>query len=211
MEFRFRTAFQSEVVFLAVRDNLLHHRAHLVHLDGVDDEMLPFVVIFLFCLCKASGSLFDAVVQDVGKAQQYGCRNVGIAEVFHYVCEVNLHIVLLRTYIGMTFIIDAEVVDSPSFDVVQFFGVFDSPLSHGLLLRFLCVLGCLGTLVVWGGGISSDSVLAGGSLSDGCSGMAPAGCHAVVVSSCAAIISTTSLIFSKLSRMSTLMMWRALA
>ena len=114
--------------------------------------MLPFVVVFLFCLCEASGSLFDAVVQYVGKAQQYGCRNVGIAEVFHYVCVVDLHVVLLRPHKGMTFVIDAEVVDSPSFDVVQFFGVFDSPLSHGLSLRFLCICLDACVLVMRGGG-----------------------------------------------------------
>jgi hypothetical protein len=34
------TGFQSQVVFLAVADDFLHHRAHLIHLDGVDDEIL---------------------------------------------------------------------------------------------------------------------------------------------------------------------------
>ena len=131
MEFRLRTTLQAEVILLAVGDNLLNDGTHLIDLDGIDDEMFAFIIVFSFGFSKASRRLFYAIVQNVRKSQQHGSRDVGIFQVLHHVGQVDLYFVFSRTYVGMAFVVDAKVVDTPSFDVVQLFRVFDSPLSHG--------------------------------------------------------------------------------
>jgi hypothetical protein len=50
--------------------NLLHHRTHLVDLDGVDDEVFRIIIIFLGGFAEAFGDFPDTVVKDVGKPQQ---------------------------------------------------------------------------------------------------------------------------------------------
>ena len=44
--------------------------------------------------------------------------------------EVNLYTILLGRDINMPLFVDAEVIDSPAFDVVEFFGVLNTPLFH---------------------------------------------------------------------------------
>ena len=76
MEFRLRASLQSEVEFLAVRDNLLNDRLHLVHLNRIDDKVLSLVSILFLCLLKTAGCLLDAVVEDVWETEQYGSVDV---------------------------------------------------------------------------------------------------------------------------------------
>ncbi len=47
VQFGLGSAFESEVELASVRDYLLHHGLHLVHLYGIDDEVLALVVVFL--------------------------------------------------------------------------------------------------------------------------------------------------------------------
>ncbi len=50
MQLRFGTRLKAYVEFHAVAHNLLDHRAHLVHLYRVDDEVFRFIaVLFRFC------------------------------------------------------------------------------------------------------------------------------------------------------------------
>ena len=71
MQLRLRACLQSEVELLAVADDFFHYGAHLVDLDGVDDEVLRLVSVFLGGNLEAAGSLLDAVVQDVREADQH--------------------------------------------------------------------------------------------------------------------------------------------
>ena len=121
MKFWFRTTFQSEIIFLSVGDNLFYHGTHLVYLDGIDDEMLTFIVIFLLSLFKTSRSFLNAIVQNVGKTQEYGSCDVTLCEITHDVAQINLYIIFARTHKGVTFFVNAEIVHTPSFDVVEFF------------------------------------------------------------------------------------------
>ena len=113
-------------------DNFLYHGAHLVHLDGIDNEVLTFVVIFLFSLFKTSRSLLDAIVQDVGKTQEYGSCDVAIREIIHDIAQIYLYVIFARTHKSVTFLVDTEIVHAPSFDIIEFFGVFNTPFSHRL-------------------------------------------------------------------------------
>ena len=76
MEFRLRASLQSEVELLAVRDNLLNDRLHLVHLNRIDDKVFSLVSILFLCLLKTAGCLLDAVVEDVWETEQYGSIDV---------------------------------------------------------------------------------------------------------------------------------------
>ena len=46
LEFRLGARLQTDVVLVAVAYDFLHHRTHLVDLDGIDDEVFRIVVIF---------------------------------------------------------------------------------------------------------------------------------------------------------------------
>ena len=67
MKFGLGTSLKSQIVALAMTDNLLDNRAHLVDLHREDDEMFALVLVLLACLPEALVSLLDAVVKDVGE------------------------------------------------------------------------------------------------------------------------------------------------
>ena len=69
MKFRLRACLQSQVELLAVGNHLLHHGAHLIGLDGIDDEILAFVAILHSRLLEAARDFLNAVVQNVGESQ----------------------------------------------------------------------------------------------------------------------------------------------
>ena len=76
VEFRFGACLESEVIFFSVADDFLHDGSHLVHLDGIDDEVLRLVVICLRCFVEAVRCLFDSVVKDVRESEEHGCGDV---------------------------------------------------------------------------------------------------------------------------------------
>ena len=76
MEFRLGACFQTEVEFLAVRNNLLNDWLHLVHFNRIDDKVFSLVSILFLCLLKTAGCLLDAVVEDVWETEQYGSVDV---------------------------------------------------------------------------------------------------------------------------------------
>ena len=130
MKFWLRSCFQSQVVTFTMTDDLFHHRAHLVDLDGEDDEMLTLVVIFLLCFSKAFVGLLNAIVQDVGETQQNRSGHMAGSQLVHHFFQVHLYAVLLGSDIYVSFFIDAKIVHSPSLDIVQLLGVFNSPFLH---------------------------------------------------------------------------------
>ena len=76
MQFGFGACFQSEIEFLAVADNLLDHRTHLIHLNGIDNKILRLVAVLFRRLSETTGNLLNPVVKNVGKAHQHGRRHV---------------------------------------------------------------------------------------------------------------------------------------
>ncbi len=92
--------------FLAVTHDFLHHGSHLIHLDGVDHKVLPVVVVLLGCLLEATRYLLDAVVEYVGKSQQYGRGDVARVQVVHHVHQVDGHTVFFGCNGDMTVLVD---------------------------------------------------------------------------------------------------------
>ena len=76
MQFGLGTSLQSKIELLAVADDLLNHRAHLIHFNRIDNKILRLVAIFLSRLSETTGNLLNPVVEDVGKANQHGSRHV---------------------------------------------------------------------------------------------------------------------------------------
>ena len=144
MELGLAACLEAEVVAFAVADDLLHDGPHLVDLDGEDDEVLGLVGILLGSASEALVGLLDAVVEDVGEAQQHGCRDVACGKLIDDVLQIHLHAVLLWCHIDVTFLVDAEIVDSPAFDVVEFLGVFDAPFLHKLMMVLIALRACCG-------------------------------------------------------------------
>ena len=83
MQFRFRTRLQSEIEFLSVADNLLHHRAHLVDLNRIDNKVLRLITVFFGCLFKAGRHLFNTIIQNIRKTHQRGSRTAKIHIYLH--------------------------------------------------------------------------------------------------------------------------------
>ena len=96
VQFGLAAGFEAEVVLLAVADNLFHHRLHLVYFNRVDDEVVGLVVVLLFGAVEAFCGLLDAVVEDIGEAQQDGRGDVARVEFVHYFLEVYFHAVFAR-------------------------------------------------------------------------------------------------------------------
>ena len=96
VQFGFAAGFEAEVVLLAVADNLFNHGAHLVYLNRVDDKVVGFVVVLLFGAVEAFCGLLDAVVEDIGEAQQDERGDVARVEFVHYFLEVYFHAVFAR-------------------------------------------------------------------------------------------------------------------
>ena len=130
MKFRLGACLQTEVVALAVADNLLHHWAHLVDLYREDDKALSFEVILLGCLLKTRSRLLYAAVENVGETQQHGRFGAVSHQVVNEFLEVYLHLVLARSDIYMPLLVYAKEVHSPASDVVELLRVFYSPFCH---------------------------------------------------------------------------------
>ena len=130
MELGLGAGLQSQVELAAVADDFLHHRLHLVHFDGVDDEVLPLVAVFLLGLLEAAGRLLDAVVQDVGKPQQDGGGDVAQCEFVHHVAQVYLRVVLTRSDKHIPLLIDTKIRGAPAVDVVELLRILDGPFLH---------------------------------------------------------------------------------
>ena len=130
----FRAGFQPEVELLAVADHFFHDGAYLVDLDGIDDEVFSFEAIFLGRFLEAVACLFDAVVQDVGEPHQHGSRHVAHGQFVHQFPQIDPYAVFPRADEHVSFFVDAEIIDSPSVDVIEFLGVFNAPFSHCVIL-----------------------------------------------------------------------------
>ena len=130
VQFGLGTALETKVVLLAVGDDFLDNGAHLIDLDGIDDEVLAAVVVFLLGTLEAIGGFLNAIVEDVGKTEQNGGGDVTFGQFVDQLAEVDANIVLARTDVGVTAFVDTEIVHAPTFDIIKFFGVFNTPFSH---------------------------------------------------------------------------------
>ncbi len=141
VEFRLGASFKTYVIFIAVTDNFLYHRAHLVHLDRVYDEVFAGVFILFGSFVETIGYFPDSVVKYVGKSQEQ--RGVDIAQLqsVHYLFEVDRGTALLGSHLCVTLFVDREIFKTPARNVVYFRGVFDAPFSHSvsIVLRS-CIL-----------------------------------------------------------------------
>ena len=130
VQFRLGACLEPEVELAPVAYYLLHHRLHLVYLYGVDDEVLALVFVLGGGLAEAAAGLLDAVVEDVGEAEQHRRGDVAQGEFVHHVAQVNLCLVLAWRDIDVPAVVHAEVGCAPSVDVVKLLGVLNGPLFH---------------------------------------------------------------------------------
>ena len=121
MQFRFGARFQSKIELLAMADNLLNHRTHLIHFNRIDDKVFRFITILLCRLPETTGNLFDPVVKDVGKADQHGSHHITQLQFVDQLFQINANSIFTRCYYNMTFVIDTKVRSAPTCNVVQLF------------------------------------------------------------------------------------------
>ena len=130
MQFGLRAGLESEVELASVAHNLLHHRLHLIDLDGIDDEVFALIVVLFRCFSEAVEGFFYSAVENVGKTQQCRCADVAQGQFVHYFAEVDAGTALDGCHADIAFFVDVEVGASPAADVVEFAGIFNGPFFH---------------------------------------------------------------------------------
>ncbi len=130
MEFGFAAGLQANIEFLAVAYNFLHYLAHLVYLNRVNHVVLSLIVILFGSDVKAVADFLDAVVENIGKAQQHRSHDIAHLQLVHHIFEVNAGETLAGSHHYMTFIVDRKIITAPAVDVVQLGAVFNFPSSH---------------------------------------------------------------------------------
>ena len=130
MEFRLGTSFETEVELASVRDNLVDDRLHLVDLDRIDDKALSFEVVLFLCLLIALSHLLNAVVENIGEAEQHRRGDIAQGELVHDIAQIDLRVVLARRDIDITLIVYSEIRSTPTINIVQLLGVVDGPFFH---------------------------------------------------------------------------------
>ena len=110
MQLGFGTGFEADVRFLAVAYDFFHDGAHLVHLYGVDDEVLSRVAIFVGSLFEAMGDFLDAVVENIGKTYQGGSRDVSYLKLVHQLFQVDGGGTFFGCYRHMPFFVDGKIL-----------------------------------------------------------------------------------------------------
>ena len=106
MQFGFGARFEADVEFLAMAHDLLDHRSHLVHLDGIDDKVLGRVAILVGRLFEAFRDFLDTVVENIGETQQNGCRYIAHLQLVHQLLQVDRGITLAGRYSHVTLFVD---------------------------------------------------------------------------------------------------------
>ena len=134
VELGLAAGLEADVVAFAVADDLLHDGAHLIDLNGVDNEMLGLEIVFAGGLLEAGGCLLDPVVDDVGETQEHGGRDIAPVELVHEFLEIDSHAVLARSDIDVSLLVDVIVIYAPAVDVIKLGRVFHTPFFH---CRFL--------------------------------------------------------------------------
>ncbi|CCZ69498.1 uncharacterized protein BN759_01686 [Bacteroides sp. CAG:702] len=121
MQFGFRTCFQSQIELLAVADDFFYHGTHLVHLNGINDEVLCIVAIFLRCLSETIRNFFDTVIQNIRETHQHRCCDVPELQFIHQFFQVDCNTVFSGSHFYVTFVINPKIGNTPPRNVVEFF------------------------------------------------------------------------------------------
>ena len=109
MELRLGASLKTEVELPAMADNLADDGLHLVDLYGIDDETLALEVILFGSLLIARRYFLNAVVKDVGEAQEHRWGDITQGKFIHDLAQVYLYIILYRGHIDMPFVINTKI------------------------------------------------------------------------------------------------------
>ena len=130
MQLWLRTCLKAEVEFTSMRDNLLYHRLHLVHLDRIHHIVLTLVFILLRGLLETAPSLLNPVVKDVRESKQHRWCDITQSQFVHHFTQVYLRAVLTRSHIDITILVDTKIGCAPTIDVVELLRIVNGPFLH---------------------------------------------------------------------------------
>ena len=122
-----------------MRHHFRNHRLHLVDLDRIDRITFALEAIFLACLLEALGHALDAVVQNVGETEEYRSLNVSQRQFVHNLAQIHLYAVFFWSHHNVTLLVDVEIIDTPSVDIVQLSAILNMPFLHLLSYRFIII------------------------------------------------------------------------
>ena len=126
-ELRLRTSFEAEIIFFTCVEDLFDHFAELVDLDREDASVATVVVLFLDGAAEGFVDLRHAVAEQVLDANRERGLQAGSFDFLDDVRNTDFAVVAFRVHAEVTLRVHGEVVTSPSFEAVIFFGVFGSP------------------------------------------------------------------------------------
>jgi hypothetical protein len=118
-QFRFGTGFQAEAERLAEFEHLFHHLALLVDLDGVDAAVTALVLVLVDGGFEGAVDLSQAVLQNIGEADQDRQVDAAQDQRVHQLFEVNrARGFLLGVHQDVPVLAHRKVALAPARDVV---------------------------------------------------------------------------------------------
>jgi hypothetical protein len=130
VELRLGTGFKTEIELASVRDDLVDDRLHLVDFDGINDIALPLEIVLFLCLLVALSHLLNAIVENIGEAEQHRRGDIAQGKLVHDITQIDLRVVLARRDIDITLLVYSEIRSTPTINIVQLLGVVDGPFFH---------------------------------------------------------------------------------
>ncbi len=140
-QFGFGAGLQPEMIGPAELENLLHHLALLVHLDGIDAAVIALVIVLGDGALERLVHLAQAMLENFGEADQDGQRDAAQLEFFDQFAQVDAaRGFLAGVHPQVTVRADRKIAFTPTGDVVKFAGVGDGPplgrLQNGSFAQF---------------------------------------------------------------------------
>ena len=125
--------FQAEAKRLAELENLFHNLALLVDLDGVDAAIAALVVVLVDGGLEGGMDLAQAVLEDIGKADQDGKVDATEDEGIDQFFQINgAGGILFGANDHVAGIVDREIAFAPTCDIVKVASHLGSPALSGL-------------------------------------------------------------------------------
>ena len=128
-QFRLAAGFEAEAIFLAEAVNLLDDVPLLVHLDRIDAAILAFVLVLGDGVGESLVNLADAMLEDVGEANQAGKLDVALAKLIDEFFQIDRRLgeVAVRMDGDMALVVDGEIAVAPVADAIELGGILGRP------------------------------------------------------------------------------------
>ena len=127
-QFRFAADFQAKMERLAGIEDFLHHFAQLVDFDRKHAAIVALIIEFLDRSAEGEVDGFDAMAQDVLKADQQRKFQTAAPRLLDDISDIHRGAGLLQGFgDDVAGLVDIEILRTPALDVIKIAGCLDIP------------------------------------------------------------------------------------